>query len=71
VLGLLAGLVAAVGTELIAYLLYTRAFELDYRFKWPVWLAAPLAGSVLIGLAGYIGTRRVVIQSPLTVLREL
>jgi putative ABC transport system permease protein len=70
-LGVLAGLLAAIGTELIAYVLYTRAFELEYRFKWPVWLAAPLAGGVLIGLAGYFGTRRVVIQSPLTILREL
>jgi putative ABC transport system permease protein len=71
VLGVLAGILAAIATELIAYLLYTRAFELDYSFKWPVWLAAPVAGGVLIGLAGYFGTRRVVIQSPLTVLREL
>jgi len=70
VLGVLAGLLAAAGTELIAYLLYTRAFDLEYSFKWPVWLAAPLAGGSLIGLAGYVGTRRVVRQSPLTVLRE-
>jgi putative ABC transport system permease protein len=71
VLGVLAGILAAIGTELIAYLLYTRAFELEYSFKWPVWLATPVAGGVLIGLAGYFGTRRVVIQSPLTILREL
>jgi len=36
-----------------------------------VWILAPLAGGLLIGLAGYIGTRRVVSQSPLSVLREL
>ncbi|MCR4347567.1 MAG: hypothetical protein NUV55_10275 [Sulfuricaulis sp.] len=71
VLGLLAGLLAAIGTELIAYVLYTRAFELEYSFKWPVWLAAPFLGGLLIGLAGYWGTRRVVRQSPLTILREL
>ncbi|HYA38695.1 MAG TPA: FtsX-like permease family protein, partial [Candidatus Methylomirabilis sp.] len=49
VLGVLAGLLAAVGTELIAWVLYTRAFDLEYHFKWPVWLAAPLAGGMLIG----------------------
>jgi putative ABC transport system permease protein len=70
-LGALAGVLAAIGTELIAWVLYTRAFELEYSFKWPVWILAPLAGGLLIGLAGYIGTRRVVSQSPLTVLREL
>jgi putative ABC transport system permease protein len=71
VLGILAGLLAAIGTEFIAYILYTRAFDLEYSFKWPVWLAAPLAGGLLIGLAGYFGTRHVVSQSPLTLLREL
>ncbi len=71
VLGILAGLLAAIGTEFIAYVLYTRAFDLVYSFKWPVWLATPLAGGLLIGLAGYFGTQRVVRQSPLTVLREL
>ena len=71
VLGLLAGLLAAIGTEVIAWLLYTRAFDLEYSFKWPVWLIAPVAGGVLIGLAGSFGTRRVLQQSPLAVLRKL
>ncbi|MHB8715913.1 MAG: ABC transporter permease [Sulfuricaulis sp.] len=71
VLGLLAGLLAAIGTELIVYMLYTRVFNLDYGFKWPVWLVAPVGGAVLIGSAGYLATRRVVRQSPLTVLRGL
>jgi putative ABC transport system permease protein len=71
VLGVLAGVLAAIGTELIAWLIYTRVFELDYHPKWAVWLIAPLAGGLLIGLAGFLGTRRVVRQSPMTVLREL
>jgi putative ABC transport system permease protein len=70
VLGLLAGLLAAIGTEFIAYALYTRVFDLEYSFKWPVWIAAPFLGAVSIGLAGYFGARRVVRQSPLTFLRE-
>ncbi len=70
-IGVLAGVLAAIGTELIVYLLYTRAFDLEYSFKWPVWVVAPAAGGMIIGLAGYLGTRRVVRRSPLTVLREL
>jgi putative ABC transport system permease protein len=70
-LGVLAGVLAAIGTELIAYFVYTRVFELEYSLKWPVWIIAPLAGGLLIGLAGYIGTRRVVERSPLAVLREV
>ncbi|MBI3900402.1 MAG: FtsX-like permease family protein [Gammaproteobacteria bacterium] len=70
-LGVLAGLLAAIGTEISAYFLYARAFGLEYSVKWPVWIAAPLLGGALIGVAGYVGTRRVVERSPLTVLREL
>jgi putative ABC transport system permease protein len=70
-LGLAAGVLAALGTELIAYVLYARVFELDYQFKAWVWLAAPLAGAILIGTAGFVGTRAVVTQTPMAVLREL
>lgn len=70
-LGVLSGVLAAIGTELIAYFVYTRVFELEYSLKWPVWITAPFLGGVLIGLAGYLGTRRVVERSPLAVLREV
>lgn len=70
-LGVLAGLLAAIGTEAIAYVLYTRVFDIAYTLKWPVWIIAPLVGGVLIGLAGFVGTRRVVERSPLAVLREI
>jgi putative ABC transport system permease protein len=69
-LGILAGLVAAIGTECLAWVLYSEVMHLDYSFKWPVWLAAPLTGAVLIGAAGYWGTRAVVEHSPLLLLRE-
>jgi len=71
VLGALAGLLAAIGTELIAGLLYTRVFDLSYQPQWTVWIAAPLAGGMLIAAAGMLGTRRVVSVSPVAVLREL
>lgn len=69
-LGLLAGLVAAAGTECLAWVLYTRVMDLDYSFQWPVWIAAPLAGALLTGIAGYRGTRPVVERSPMLLLRE-
>jgi len=70
VLGALAGLVAAIGTECLAWVLYTQVLHFDYSFKWPVWVLAPLAGAVLIGAAGYHGTRSVVARSPVLLLRE-
>ncbi len=69
-LGLLAGLIAAIGTECLAWLLYSQVMHLDYTFKWQVWIAAPLSGALLIGTAGYWGTRRVVSSSPMKLLRE-
>lgn len=69
-LGLLAGILAAAGSEIIAYMLYAKVLNLDYAFKWQLWLATPLLGILLVGGSGYWGTRRVVNQSPLRVLRE-
>jgi putative ABC transport system permease protein len=69
-LGLLAGLVAAIGTECLAWVLYSKVLHFDYSFKWQVWIAAPLLGAVLIGAAGYHGTRAVVQRSPVLLLRE-
>jgi putative ABC transport system permease protein len=69
-LGLLAGLVAAIGTECLAWVLYSEVLHIDYSFKWPVWIAAPLLGALLVGAAGYHGTRAVVRRSPMLLLRE-
>ncbi len=70
VLGVLAGVLAALGAELIAYFLYSRVLDLPYGVKWQVWVIAPIAGGVLVGLAGYWGTRKVLRLSPLAVLRD-
>jgi putative ABC transport system permease protein len=69
-LGAVAGLLAAMGAECLAWLLYTEVLNLDYRFQWPLWLITPLAGALLIGAAGYHGTRAVVKHSPMLLLRN-
>jgi putative ABC transport system permease protein len=70
-LGLMSGLVAAIGTEVLSWQLYSRLLQLDYSFKWQVWLMLPVAGAAIIGAAGYWGTRIVVRQSPLAVFYRL
>jgi len=69
-LGAIAGLLAAIGTEAVTYVLYARVFDIAYTPTWWVWICAPVAGAVLIGFAGFVGTRRVVTRSPLSVLRD-
>jgi len=70
-LGLFAGLLGALLAELIAWLVYTRALALPYRPQWWLWLLMPPAGILLIGGAGLWGTRWVLRESPLAVLRRL
>ncbi len=68
-LGAASGLLAAVGCELVAALLYHFAFDLRWQ-PHPWLLLLPLIGAVLVGAAGTLGTRRALQVSPLTVLRE-
>ncbi len=53
----LAGLLAATGTECLAWVLYSEVLHLEHSFQWRIWIIAPIAGALLIGVAGYWGTR--------------
>ncbi|VXC44392.1 ABC transporter permease [Pseudomonas sp. 8O] len=68
-LGAAAGLLAALGCELVSFLLYRYAFDMSWQ-PHPWLLLLPLTGALLIGLAGVLGTRRALNASPLSVLRE-
>lgn len=70
-LGALSGLLAAAGTEVAFYFLQTRTFNLDYEAQPVMWLVAPFIGAILIGIVGWVSTRRVVHIAPAKVLREL
>nr|WP_294973543.1 ABC transporter permease [uncultured Pseudomonas sp.] len=68
-LGAVSGLLAALGCELISYLLYRMVFELPWS-PHPWLLALPVLGALLVGGAGLLGTRRALSVSPLRLLRE-
>lgn len=68
-LGAVSGLLAALGCEVITGVLYRYAFDLAWT-PHPWLLLLPLAGALLVGGAGVVGTRRALNASPLTVLRE-
>jgi putative ABC transport system permease protein len=68
-IGLLAGLLATAGATLAGWLLATRLYELDYQFNAALTVAGPLLGMLFVGLAGWFATRRVVLASPMNVLR--
>ncbi|NOT13080.1 MAG: FtsX-like permease family protein [Methylococcaceae bacterium] len=70
-LGLMAGLLTIVLSEVMLYSLYTHVMHIDYSPNYGLWLLIPFVGSLSVSVAGYCGTRQVVNKSPLTVLREL
>lgn len=69
-IGLLSGLLAAGGATLVAWLFSTRLLELDYTFSPGLWIAGPLLGMAVVGIAGTAATWRVVTHAPVSVLRN-
>ncbi|WP_339856924.1 ABC transporter permease [Pseudohongiella acticola] len=70
-IGLLAGVIATVGAELSLYYLQSEVFQQTFAMHYWVWIAGPVAGTVIIAGLGFAATRKVVNSSPLAVLRQL
>jgi putative ABC transport system permease protein len=68
-LGALSGLLAAFGASVAAFYLTTRWLELRYSFEVLPWVEGVLGGALLVAAGGWLATRRVVNQPPLTTLR--
>ncbi|HXY95326.1 MAG TPA: FtsX-like permease family protein [Steroidobacteraceae bacterium] len=68
-LGVLSGLIAAAGASLAAYFLTTRWLELRYAFDLTPWCVGIMGGALLVAAGGWLATRSVVNQPPLTTLR--
>jgi len=69
-LGLLAGTLAVISAELVLWALFAWVFEMEPTPHWPLWLAGPIGGALLVGASGYLHTRRLLRVSPMTALRE-
>lgn len=69
-LGLLAGVLAALGATAAGYFLATRIFNLDYSVDPTVWVVGLLAGALLVGISGTLATRSVVNHPPVETLRK-
>jgi putative ABC transport system permease protein len=69
-LGAAAGLIAALLNEILAAVIYMRVLELDPVLHPALWWQAPLAGALLVLVAGLPGARAAWRASPLLVLRR-
>jgi len=71
IIGAAAGFVAAAGATGLGWFVAVRFLQLEYAPDPAVWLIGILGGAAGVALAGYIGTRRVLVVAPLKVLRSL
>jgi putative ABC transport system permease protein len=68
-LGALSGVLAALGASIAAYFLTTQWLELRYQFELLPCVIGILGGAALVAAGGWLATRRVVRQPPLSTLR--
>ncbi|HSM28903.1 MAG TPA: FtsX-like permease family protein, partial [Thioalkalivibrio sp.] len=68
-LGLLSGLLAAIIASVVGAMLATQVFGFDYSINPLTFVFGIVGGTLGIGLAGWLGTRGVLDQAPLRVLR--
>lgn len=69
-IGLLAGLLAALGATAVAYVIATTVLEMPFTLRPEWWLIGTVAGGLGVGLAGILGVRSVLKVPPLEVLRR-
>ncbi|GAC1301588.1 MAG: FtsX-like permease family protein [Steroidobacteraceae bacterium] len=69
-LGFLSGTLAAFGATLVGWILARRLFALPYAVDPWVWVLGLVCGTLLVGFAGTLATRRVVNTSPMLTLRD-
>jgi len=71
VLGSLAGLLAAAGATATGYVLSDRVFQIPFSANPMLWLYGLGGGALTVTLAGWLGTRGMMRQPPLAVIRQL
>ena len=70
ILGVFAGLLAAIGTEAVSQLISQQLFDLAAKLHPWLWLVSPLFGAVIVTLSGLWMTRKVAKVAPAVALRE-
>ena len=70
-LGALSGLMATGLAAVLAYVLATQVLNVPYHLSPLLWVYGVVGGALGVGLAGVLGSRKVVSQPPLTTLRRV
>ncbi|MEW9799180.1 ABC transporter permease [Alteromonas sp. CYL-A6] len=71
IIGVVAGIMAALANEFSLYLLQTQVFQMDASLHAIYWLIAPLTGAVVVGVLGAIGCWRLLRLNTSQLLRNM
>lgn len=69
-MGALSGLMASTGTEMMLWATYTYIFNLEYQFSIYLFALLAVTGALVIGLFGVFSSRKILKESPMSILRE-
>jgi putative ABC transport system permease protein len=69
-LGLLSGVLGALGASVAGYFMATRLFDLEYSLDLWVWSVGLVFGVLVVGVSGTLATRSVVNHPPIATLRQ-
>jgi putative ABC transport system permease protein len=69
-LGVLSGVLGALGATVAGYFMATRLFNLEYSLDLWVWIAGLAFGVLVVGVSGTLATRSVVDHPPIATLRQ-
>ncbi|GGO74627.1 ABC transporter permease [Bowmanella pacifica] len=71
IIGLVAGLMAAMANELALYMLQTQIFNMQASIHWNFWLLAPLVGALVVGILGALSCWRLLSFNTSELLRRM
>ncbi|WP_158970469.1 ABC transporter permease [Paraglaciecola sp. L3A3] len=71
IIGLVAGLMAALANELSLYMLQTQIFQMPASLHWQYWGIAPIAGAIVVGILGALGCWRLLSLNTSHLLRQM
>ena len=69
-IGFSAGLLAAAGASILAGVIASQLFDLDYTFSPTLWVGGLVGGTLLVCISGFIAAARAINAPPVNVLRE-
>ena len=71
IIGVVAGLMAAIANELTLYLLQSQIFQMQSKLHFEYWLLAPLVGAAMVGVLGAAGCWRLLRLNTIHLLRQM